>query len=63
LISIIFAFVHGLLEVLILYIESKQYKLSLAKYFIICFNGRLGWVPMLDKMKNPVVMRQMVVDK
>lgn len=52
LLSILFAVFHGALEMLILYIESNQYDLNFFKYFIICFNGRLGWVPMLDKMKN-----------
>ena len=61
--SIVFAFSHGLLEVLVLKIESEQFDLPLTKYFIICFNGRLGWVPMLDKLKSSKVMQQMVQDE
>jgi hypothetical protein len=52
--------IHGALEVFILYIESYQFELSLSKYFIICFNGRLGWVPFLDKMKNSDKMHELV---
>ena len=61
--SIIFALIHALLEWLIIYIESRQYDLQIFKYFIICFNGRLGWVPMLEKMKSPTDMQKMVDNK
>ena len=47
--SIIFAVVHALMELLILWIEAKVFETPFFEYFVICLNGRLGWVPKLNK--------------
>ena len=48
-ISIAFALIHGVLEVLIIWIEAKVFEQPFFEYFVICFNGRLGWVPKLNR--------------
>ena len=50
--SILFGMIHGVLEVLTIWIEAKVFQQPFFEYFVICFNGRLGWVPMLYKLND-----------
>jgi hypothetical protein len=50
LISLSFALLHAILEIIFLRIESTTYFLSFSHYSIICFNGRFGWVPFQEKL-------------
>ena len=50
-VSLIAATCHSMVEILMLYIESKAAKMALPEYFIICLSGRLEWVPFSEKLK------------
>jgi len=52
LISLACAMIHGLIEMLYFWIESKACKTTYLHYILICFNGRFGWVPYLHKFEN-----------
>ena len=43
--SLVFAFLHTLMEGSILYLDSKACFLSLEEYALVCLNARLSWVP------------------
>ena len=58
--SILFAFMHGMLEFLILGIEAHIFEQSFSEYFVICFNGRLGWVPKMQKLRDPLFVTTLV---
>lgn len=58
--SIAFAMGHGILEILILCIEAYLFEQSFLEYFVICFNGRLGWVPKLHKFKDPEFIKRLI---
>ena len=49
-ISVGFGLIHLSLEITLLQIESKTYKSSFRFYSVLCLNGRLNWVPLLDSM-------------
>ena len=49
LLSIILAIFHFMIEFLLLTIEAKAFKSSILYYSIICLNGRLNWVPFMEK--------------
>ena len=51
--SIIFAVIHGMMELFVLYIESEIYEQPFMEYFIVCFNGMLGWTPRVNKFRDP----------
>ena len=61
--SILFAFVHGVLEVLTIWIEAKVFQQPFYEYFVICFNGRLGWVPMLNKFNDRKFIQAAIEEK
>ena len=48
-VSIAFALAHALIEGIFIYVETQANKTSMMNYLIICFNGRFGFVPYLDK--------------
>jgi hypothetical protein len=52
LISILFACLHGGLEIVILIIEARIFEETIYDYFVICINGRLGWVPFMHKFRG-----------
>ena len=58
--SIVFAAVHGILEILILFIEARLFEQPFSEYFVICFNGRLGWVPKINRFRDPDFMFDLV---
>lgn len=60
--SITFAVIHGVLEVLTIWIEAKVFKQPFFEYFVICFNGRLGWVPLLNKFQDRKFIQSSVED-
>ncbi len=60
--SIFFAAIHGVLEMMILYIEARLFEQRFSEYFVICFNGRLGWVPKLNKFRDPDYMVNLIKD-
>ena len=47
-VSIVLALSHALLEMVFLFMEAQASKTSFINYCIVCFNGRLGWVPYND---------------
>ena len=49
-VSICIATVHAALEGVILLFEARACRASLISYCIICYNGRFGWVPFIDRM-------------
>lgn len=49
-VSIIIAALHFTLEIAQLNFEAKAVETSLSRYFIVCFNGRLGWTPFLENI-------------
>ena len=49
-ISICLTIAHAILEYLLLCYEALACKTSLMNYCVACFNGKLGWVPFVDKM-------------
>ena len=44
-ISILVGLLHGLIEMFLIYIESKAAKTSKKNYIIVCMNGRFDWMP------------------
>jgi hypothetical protein len=44
-VSILLGFLHGLIEMFMIYTESKAAKLSIKNYIVICMNGRFDWLP------------------
>ena len=60
--SIIFAFIHGVLEVVLLFIESRLFDQPFSEYFVICFNGRLGWVPKMNRFRDPDFLVKLVTE-
>ena len=48
--SMAFALFHTIVEVLILYLESKALKTSMLHYTVVCMNGRFGWIPYTNVM-------------
>ena len=61
--SILFAIAHGVLEVLTIWIEAKVFQQPFYEYFVICFNGRLGWVPMLNKFNDRKFIQAAIENK
>jgi hypothetical protein len=45
---------------LILYIEARLFEQPFSEYFVICFNGRLGWVPKINRFRDPIYMKNLV---
>jgi hypothetical protein len=44
-ISLSFALLHTIFELIFLNMEAVAAKTTITHYAIICFNGRFGWVP------------------
>ena len=44
------AILHLLLQIFLLHFESSGCKESILQYMVICMNGRLNWVPFIDKL-------------
>ena len=53
LISLGFALLHTVIEVIFLQMEATATKTTLTHYSIICFNGRFGWVPFSHIFSDP----------
>lgn len=53
-ISMILAVLHVLLEFIQLYLEAMACRTIFSNYFVICFNGRLGWTPFIKNMNEIV---------
>lgn len=49
-ISIGLAILHALMESFQLNYEAAACATSLGNYFVICFNGKLGWTPFIENM-------------
>jgi hypothetical protein len=60
--SLALAIGHMVLEGIQLYFEASACETSFVNYCVICFNGRFGWVPFLDKM-NEKAQRQKKFEK
>ena len=52
LLSLLSALLHLILEFISLKLESESCLTSLMHYSIICYNGRLGWVPFIEKFES-----------
>lgn len=50
--SIVLAVVHMVIEYMILKIESLVFQESLINYFIVCYSGRLSWVPFIHQLQG-----------
>jgi hypothetical protein len=48
--SLAAASLHFMLEIMMLYYESTACKTSVVYYSVVCLNGRLNWVPFMEKM-------------
>jgi len=46
------AVLHFILELISLKLESDTCLTSLMHYAIICYNGRLGWIPFIEKFES-----------
>jgi hypothetical protein len=57
--SIICAFIHGIFEIIIIYLESNGCKTSVIHYATICLNGRFNWVPFIEKFSRKGMSRKM----
>lgn len=53
LVSLGFALLHTVIEVIFLSMEATATKTTLTHYSIICFNGRFGWVPFSHVFSDP----------
>jgi len=49
-ISLIAAFIHGAGEVYLLKKESNACKVDFFDYLVVCYNGRLEWVPFINNL-------------
>jgi len=50
--SIILAVLHTVIELFYLYLEFSMVKSSFIEYALVCMNGRLNWVPFIEKMQR-----------
>jgi len=47
-ISLIAAFIHAIGEAFLLRKESNACKVDFIDYLVVCYNGRLEWVPFIN---------------
>jgi len=52
LVSLLAAVLHFILEFVSLKLEAGACQTRLMHYSIICYNGRLGWVPFIEKFES-----------
>lgn len=53
LVSLGFALLHTVIEIIFLRMEATATKTTLTHYAIVCFNGRFGWVPFSHVFSDP----------
>jgi len=46
-ISLAAALLHMILEIIVLNLERNACKIGFFDYLVVCFNGRLEWVPFI----------------
>jgi hypothetical protein len=52
LLSIVSAFLHGAIELLMIRAESSQALTTFMDYLLTSYNGRFGWLPYLSTFEN-----------
>ena len=50
--SIVMAITHTILEVIMIKLECEACKIGFLDYLIVCYNGRLEWVPFISNFEN-----------
>ena len=53
LISVLFAFFHASMEITILVLNAQIYEIEWLPYTVISYNGLLGWVPFVNRFREP----------
>lgn len=54
LLSICFAAMHVLLEVLIIWLDARASEMSLRHYAVVCLGARLHWVPFEHQIRGGI---------
>ena len=55
--SLSFAVLHAILEVIVMRLEARACKTTLIHYAIVCFNARFDWVPFITSIGDPEAAR------